>query len=171
MERLLIICCISHLFIVWHFPLAERLSPDKPREVKIDIEDGVSEDRRRRRAHSPGGLDKRRSMASRSTTEATTITDQEDAQSVTPLCTMFGVVTLPRVKLLASIGGLVLETEVREMSVSLSRQEETGKECEGLRLFLLILFLFCAKFHNLVPEAASAVVIQLRRFIFLKEMF
>ena len=72
-------------------------------------------------------------MASRSTTEATIITDQEDAQSVTPLCTVFGVVTLPRVKLLASIGGLVLETEFREMSVTLSRKEEAGKECEGLR--------------------------------------
>ena len=122
------------------------MSPDKPREVKIDVEDGVFEDRRRRRAHSPGGLDKRRSMASRSTTEATTITDQEDAPSVTPLYTVFGVVTLPRVKLLASIGGLVLETEIREMSVSLSRQEETGKGCEGLRLFFLLFFCFVQSF-------------------------
>ena len=110
------------------------MSPDKPREVKIDIEDGSLEDRRRRRTHSPVSPDKRRSAASRSTTEATTITDQEDAQSVTPLRTVFGVVTLPRVKLLASIGGLILETEIREMSVSFSRKEETEKNCEGLRL-------------------------------------
>ena len=70
-------------------------------------------------------------MASGSTAEAT-VTDQEDAQSVIPLCTVFGVVTLPRVKLLASMGGLVLETEIREMSVSFSRDEETTKEHEGL---------------------------------------
>lgn len=107
------------------------MSPDKPRDVKIDIEDGSVEDRKKRRAHSPVSLDKRRSMASRSTAEAT-VTDQEDAQSVIPLCTVFGVVTLPRVKLLASIGGLVLETEIREMSVSFSRDEET-KGHEGLR--------------------------------------
>ena len=53
------------------------MSPDKPWEVKIDIEDGPTEDRRKRRAHSPGSPEKRRSAASRSTTEATTITDQE----------------------------------------------------------------------------------------------
>lgn len=119
------------------FPLlADRMSPDKPWEVKIDIEDGATEDRRRRRAHSPGSPEKRRSAASRSTTEATTITDQEDAPSVIPQSIVFGVVTLPRVKLLASIGGLILETEIREMSVSCSRKEEAEKNCEGVRFFL-----------------------------------
>lgn len=113
------------------------MSPDKPREVKIDIEDGSTEDRRRRRTHSPTSPEKRRSAASRSTTEATTMTDQEDAPSVIPLSIVFGVVTLPRVKLLASIGGLILETEIREMSVSLSRKEEAEKNCEGLRVLLL----------------------------------
>jgi len=126
-------------WLLFFFFLAERFSPEKPRDVKIDIEDGSIEDGRRRRAHSPAGSDKRKSAASRSTTEATTITDQEDAQSVLPLCTVFGVVILPRVKLLASIGGLILETEIRDMSVSLSRIEETDKEGEGLKL----LFLFC----------------------------
>ena len=111
------------------------MSPDKLREIKIDVEDGPTEDRRRRRVHGPGSPEKRRSAASRSTTEATTITDQEDAPSVIPLSTVFGVVTLPRVKLLASIGGLILETEIREMSVSCSRKEEAEKNCEGLRLF------------------------------------
>ncbi len=112
------------------------MSPDKPREVKIDIEDGSTEDRRRRRVHSPTSPEKRRSAASRSTTEATTITDQEDAPSVIPLSIVFGVVTLPRVKLLASIGGLILETEIREMSVSFSRKEEAEKNCEGLRVLI-----------------------------------
>ena len=114
------------------------MSPDKPWEVKIDIEDGVTEDRRRRRAHSLGSPEKRRSAASRSTTEATTITDQEDAPSVIPQSVVFGVVTLPRVKLLASIGGLILETEIREMSVSCSRKEEAEKNCEGVRFFYLL---------------------------------
>ncbi|XP_068720760.1 bridge-like lipid transfer protein family member 1 [Montipora capricornis] len=109
----------------------ERGSPDKPREVIIDIEDGLVEDGKRRRGQSPSSIDKRRSMASRSTTEATTITDHEDAQSVVPLHTVFGVVTLPRVKFLASIGGLVLETEVREMSVSFSRNEEKEQGHQG----------------------------------------
>lgn len=126
-------------WLLFFFFLAERFSPEKPRDAKIDIEDGSIEDGRRRRAHSPAGSEKRKSAASRSTTEATTITDQEDAQSVLPLSTVFGVVTLPRVKLLASIGGLVLETEIRDMSVSLSRIEENDKESEGLKL----LFLFC----------------------------
>lgn len=112
------------------------MSADKLREVKLDIEDGPTEDRRIRRAHSPGSPEKRRSAASRSTTEATTITDQEDAPSVIPLSIVFGVVTLPRVKLLASIGGLILETEIREMSVSCSRKEEAEKNSEGLRLLL-----------------------------------
>ena len=112
------------------------MSPDKLREVKIDIEDGLTEDRKRRRAHSPGSPEKRRSATSRSTTEATTITDLEDAPSVIPLSIVFGVVTLPRVKLLASIGGLILETEIREMSVSWSRKEEAEKNSEGLRLLL-----------------------------------
>ncbi|XP_022799728.1 uncharacterized protein KIAA1109-like isoform X2 [Stylophora pistillata] len=110
---------------------AGKLSPDKPCDVKIDIEDGPIEDGKRRRARSPGSPDKRRSAASRSTTEATTITDQEDAQSVIPLSTVFGVVTLPRVKLLASIGGLILETELREMSVSFCKKEKMEKSCEG----------------------------------------
>ena len=114
------------------------MSPDKPREVKIDIEDGSTEDRRKRRTHSPTSPEKRRSAASRSTTEATTMTDQEDAPSVIPLSIVFGVVTLPRVKLLASIGGLILETEIREMSVSLSRKEEAEKNCEGLRVLLFL---------------------------------
>ena len=65
--------------------LAERSSPDKPREVVIDVEDGLVEDGKRRRTQSPVGVDKRRSMASRSTTEATTITDHEDTHSVVPL--------------------------------------------------------------------------------------
>lgn len=114
------------------------MSPDKPWEVKIDIEDGPTEDRRKRRVHSPGSPEKRRSAASRSTTEATTITDQEDVPSVIPLSIVFGVVTLPRVKLLASIGGLILETEIKEMSVSCSRKEEAEKNCEGLRFFYLL---------------------------------
>ena len=74
-------------------------------------------------------------MASRSTTEATTITDHEDAQSVVPLHTVFGVVTFPRVKFLASIGGLVLETEVREMSVSFSRNEEKEQGHQGSNIY------------------------------------
>ena len=108
------------------------MSPEKPRDVKIDIEDGLLEDRKRRRAQSPVSSDKRRSAASRSTTEATTTPEQGDAPTVIPLSTVFGVVTLPRVKLLASIGGLILETEIREMSASFSRKEETEKDHKGL---------------------------------------
>ena len=118
--------------------LAERGSPERPREVIIDIEDGLVEDGSRRRVQSPTSVDKRRSTISRSTTEATNITDHEDAQNAVPLCTVFGVVTLPRVKLLASIGGLVLETEVREINVTFSRNEETEKGHQGLRLSLVV---------------------------------
>ncbi|CAH3199305.1 unnamed protein product, partial [Porites evermanni] len=77
---------------------AERLSPEKPRDVKIDIEDGLVEGRKRRRAQSPVSSDKRKSGASRSTTEATATPEQEDAPTVIPLSTVIGVVTLPRVK-------------------------------------------------------------------------
>ena len=136
MDEIVIACqFFTRVLLFCFFFPADRMSPDKLREIKIDIEDGSLEDRRRRRAHSPGSPEKRRSAASRSTTEATTITDQEDAPTVIPLSIVFGVVTLPRVKLLASIGGLILETEIREMSVSCSRKEETEKNCEGLRLF------------------------------------
>ena len=130
------------------------MSPDKPREVKIDIEDGPTEDRRRRRVHSPSSPEKRRSATSRSTTEATTITDQEDAPSLIPLSIVFGVVTLPRVKLLASIGGLILETEIREMSVSCSRKEEAEKNCEGLNYF----FIFCRPNCRVVVGKRSTVL-------------
>ena len=105
------------------------MSPDKLRDVKIDIEDGLVEDRVRSGVHSATSLDKRRSMASRSTAEAAI--DQEDALCVEPLSTVFGVVTLPKIKLLASIGGLVLETEVREMNVSVSRKEQSGVHGDG----------------------------------------
>ena len=108
------------------------MSPEKPRDVKIDIEDGLVEGRKRRRAQSPVSSDKRKSGASCSTTEATATPEQEDAPTVIPLSTVFGVVTLPRVKLLASIGGLILETEIREMSASFSRKEETEKDHKGL---------------------------------------
>ena len=123
--------CLLQFFFEFSL-LADKMSPDKPRDVKIDIEDGSTEDRRRRRAHSPGSPEKRRSAASRSTTETAIIAGQEDAPSVIPLSTVFGVVTLPRVKLLASIGGLILETELREMSVSFCRKEKVEKSCEGL---------------------------------------
>ena len=129
---------LCHFYVFAFFLLADRLSPDKPRDVKIDIEDGSVEDRRRRRVHSPSSPDKRRSATSRSTTEATIITDQEDAQSVIPLNTVFGVVTLPRVKLLASVGGLILETEIREINVAFSRKQETEKNGEGLSFSLLL---------------------------------
>lgn len=132
-SALCIITVIQHISLC---PLlADKMSPDKPRDVKIDIEDGAIEDGKRRRARSSGSPEKRRSAASRSTTEATTITDQEDAQSVIPLSTMFGVVTLPRVKLLASIGGLILETELREISVSFCKKEKMEKRCEGQQFF------------------------------------
>ena len=101
--------------------VVDRPSPEKvKREVKIDIEDGGSESQRRI-------SDKRKSTASHSTTGSKSQDNQEDELEVTPMVTVFGVVSLTKVRLLASVGELQLETEIKDLSLSASRKEEENR--------------------------------------------
>ncbi|XP_048589365.1 transmembrane protein KIAA1109 homolog isoform X3 [Nematostella vectensis] len=88
---------------------AERISPEKPCDVRIDIEDGP-----RRRPSGPASQSTRQSDISHRDWHELTLPDY----------TLSGVVTLPRTRLLAMIGGLVLETEIKDVNSSVTRRGE-----------------------------------------------
>lgn len=109
---------ISHQILSFIlFILVDIPSPDQLKEVKIDIEDGPD---------LPP--DKRRSVVSRSTWESKI---QEPNFVVVPTYIVMGVVTFPRARLLAAIGDLLLETEIRDVSLALTRKEEKDNNETG----------------------------------------
>jgi hypothetical protein len=109
-------------------------SPDQVKEVKIDIEDGPSSNYPGSDAQSAN--DQRRSVISRSTWESKG-RDQEDNFVIVPTYVVLGVVTFPRARLLAAVGDLVLETEIRDVSFAITRKEEKDNNGSGLCLFVL----------------------------------
>ena len=95
------------------------------------MEDGNRLSQMREGHHKQNSLDQRRSVASYSTRESKS-TEQEDSTFLPPSVSIFGVVSLPKTRFLATIGGLVLETEIKDIGVSISHKEEKVAGSDGV---------------------------------------
>ena len=94
------------------------------KEVKIDMEDG------NRLSQPRDGLNKQSSVASYSTRES--CTEQEAIPFLPPAVSIYGIVSLPKTRFLATIGGLVLDTQIKDIGVSISHQEEKVLGTDGV---------------------------------------